>query len=69
MSLVRDTRDGKDYDSGWGTRMRGEGAYAVLLQQRMQKACERLGLNRRKLVLRTDLFVPPAAEERQMSLF
>jgi DNA repair photolyase len=66
---VRDTRDGKDYDATWGKRMTGEGPYAVLLQQRFQKACERLGLNKQKAVLRTDLFVPPQPEERQMSLF
>jgi DNA repair photolyase len=69
LSLVRDTRDGKDYDSSWGKRMTGEGPYAVLLQQRFAKACERYGLNKQKTVLRTDLFVPPAAEERQLALF
>ena len=28
MSLVRDTRGGKDYNAAWGERMSGEGAYA-----------------------------------------
>lgn len=69
LSLVRDTRDGKDYDAAWGKRMTGEGPYAVLLQQRFEKACERYGLNQAKTVLRTDLFAPPRAEERQLSLF
>jgi hypothetical protein len=49
--------------------MTGEGPYAVLLQQRFEKACERYGLNQSKTVLRTDLFTPPQAEEKQMSLF
>jgi DNA repair photolyase len=69
LSLVRDTRDGKDYDSTWGKRMTGEGPYAVLLRQRFEKACARLGLNQQKTVLRTDLFVPPQTEDRQLRLF
>ena len=69
LSLVRSTRDGKDYDSTWGKRMTGDGPYAVLLQQRFEKACERYGLNQTKTVLRTDLFTPPAVDEKQMSLF
>ncbi len=28
MSLIRSMRDGKDYDSEWGTRMKGVGPYA-----------------------------------------
>ena len=69
MSLIRQTRDGKDYDSTWGKRMTGDGPYAVLLQQRFEKACERYGLNKSKTVLRTDLFAPPSEPEAQMSLF
>ncbi len=44
MSLVRQMRDGKEYDSGFGTRQRGTGIYADLLAQRMTKARKRLGL-------------------------
>ena len=40
-------------------RFEGEGAYAVLLQQRLQKAKERFGLDKKLPALRTDLFVPP----------
>jgi DNA repair photolyase len=69
MSLVRGTRDGKDYDSSWGKRMTGDGPYAVLLQQRFEKACQRYGLNQSKTVLRTDLFVAPREPDAQMSLF
>ena len=69
LSLVRDTRGGKDYDSRWGTRMTGEGPYAVLLRQRFEKARERYGLDTKLPPLRTDLFVPPKLESRQMSLF
>ncbi len=69
LSLVRGTRDGKDYDATFGKRMTGEGPYAVLLQQRFQKACERYGLNKTKAVLRTDLFEPPRVESDQLALF
>ena len=69
LSLVRDTRGGRDNDPRFGTRMTGEGPYAVLLRQRFEKARERYGLNTRLPPLRTDLFVPPQLESRQMSLF
>ena len=69
LSLVRDTRGGKDYDSRFGTRMTGEGPYATLLRQRFDKARERYGLDAKLPGLRNDLFVPPRLEDRQMSLF
>ena len=69
MSLVRDTRGGKDYNSAWGERMVGEGAYATLMQQRMAKAKERFGLDKKFPALRTDLFMPPRVDDGQMSLF
>ena len=46
MARVRDMRGGKDYDSDWATRMKGEGLWAELLKQRFEKTCARLGLNR-----------------------
>ncbi len=69
LSLVRDTRGGRDNDPRFGSRMQGEGPYAVLLRQRFDKACERYGLGHRLPPLRTDLFTPFKAEDRQMSLF
>lgn len=47
MSRVRDMRGGKDYDSNFSSRMKGEGLWADLLKQRFHKAVRRLGLNRR----------------------
>jgi DNA repair photolyase len=46
LSLIRGARDGKLYDSRWGTRSVGEGPYAELLKKRFRLACTRLGLNR-----------------------
>ena len=47
MSLIRQCRNGQDYDSRFGHRMRGQGVFAELLDQRFRKACRRLGLSRR----------------------
>ncbi len=69
MGLVREARGGKDNDPNFHTRFKGEGAYAVLLQQRLEKARERYGLNQPIAALRTDLFQPPRLEDRQLALF
>lgn len=45
MSIIRQMRGGKEYDSTFGTRMRGEGEYANLLAIRFQLACKRYKLN------------------------
>ena len=69
MKLVRDTRDGKDYDSEWGTRMKGTGPYAWMLGRRFEVACERLGLNVNRTSLTTQYFRKPKPDDAQMSLF
>ncbi|MBP6749665.1 MAG: PA0069 family radical SAM protein [Xanthomonadaceae bacterium] len=43
MSLVQQMRGGKDYDSAYGTRMRGEGPFADLIAMRFAKAYKRIG--------------------------
>lgn len=68
LSLVRSMRDGKDYDSTWGARMKGAGPYAWQIGRRFQITARRLGLNQNKRVLRTDLFQPPARAGEQLSL-
>jgi len=45
MNRVREMRGGKDYDSAFGARMRGEGVWADLICQRFEKAVHRLGLH------------------------
>ena len=69
MSIIRSSRDGKDYDAAFGKRMRGSGPYAWLIGRRFEVAAKRLHLNRRKLALRTDLFTRPAIGGVQLSLF
>ena len=44
MSLVRQMRDGLDYDPDFRTRMRGTGIYSDLIHQRFKIATRRLNL-------------------------
>ena len=69
FKLIRDMRGGKDYDSEWGTRMKGTGPYAWMLGRRFEIACEKLGLNVTKRKLTTELFRAPKPNDAQMSLF
>jgi len=48
MGRVRDMRGGKDYDSDFSKRMKGEGLWADMLKQRFHNATKRLGLNQRQ---------------------
>jgi DNA repair photolyase len=68
FSIIRSMRGGKDYDSEWGKRMRGDGPYAWQIGRRFEIAAKRLGLNKERRRLATDLFVPPGAAD-QLSLF
>ena len=45
MSTIQQLRGGKDYQSAFGTRMRGEGVYADLLSRRFALASKRLGFD------------------------
>ncbi|MEQ8298363.1 MAG: PA0069 family radical SAM protein [Nitratireductor sp.] len=69
MALIRSMRDGKDYDARWGKRMRGTGPYAWQIGRRFEIAARRIGFNRARLALRTDLFKPPPRTGEQLSLF
>jgi len=69
MSLIRQTRDGAAYRSGWGTRMTGTGPYADLVKQLFALALKRNGMVRRRVALDTSLFKPPPASGDQLSLF
>lgn len=68
ISLVRSMRDGKDYDAEFGKRMKGAGPYAWQISRRFEMATKRLGLMRRSLHLREDLFVSPNSDGVQLSL-
>jgi DNA repair photolyase len=68
MSLIQQMRGGKDYDSAFGKRMRGEGPFAQLLQQRFAKAHSRLGFGRLP-ALNGENFLPPRRQSPQAELF
>lgn len=59
MARIRDLRGGRDNDPRFGSRMTGSGVWAQLLQQRMHKACARLGLSRDGFALDLTRFRPP----------
>jgi len=70
MSLVRQMRGGRDYDSDFRTRMRGTGPFADLLRRRFDIACRRHRLNRsRELRLDCSQFQPPRPPSAQGELF
>ncbi|RAZ80406.1 radical SAM protein [Mesorhizobium atlanticum] len=68
MSLIRSMRDGKDYDSEWGKRMKGAGPYAWQIGRRFEIAAKRLGLNVERRQLRIDQFVAGAGAGEQLML-
>ncbi|CAH1648778.1 MULTISPECIES: PA0069 family radical SAM protein [unclassified Chelatococcus] len=69
LSLIRSTRNGKDYDARWGERMVGNGPYAWMIGRRFEIAAARIGFNKQRRRLRTDLFTPPKPATEQLSLF
>jgi DNA repair photolyase len=59
MARIREMRGGRENDSRFNTRMTGTGVWAELIQQRFEKACARLGLNREKRPLDLQAFRRP----------
>ena len=69
MARLREMHGGKEYDAQWHRRMRGEGPYAEIIQQRFKLAVKRLGLATLSPPMRCDLFRPPKMESAQLDLF
>jgi DNA repair photolyase len=73
LSLIRQSRGGKDYDAAFYTRMKGQGIFAEMIAKRFRLACQRLGLNVAREELDTSKFQPPGGkatgEEKQLGLF
>jgi DNA repair photolyase len=70
MSLINQTRGGKDYDAEFGQRMSGTGPYAELLRTRFELTRRKCGFDsaRDRYELTTELFRPPAADQSQLTL-
>jgi DNA repair photolyase len=69
MSLVRQMRGGKDYDSEWRARMKGKGPVADILAQRFKAARRRHGLDIPLPDLDLSAFRVPARVGDQGDLF
>ncbi len=68
INILRSMHGGKDYMAEFGLRQRGTGPYAEQIGARFALAIRRLGMNERRLKLRTDLFQPPVPPGGQMQL-
>jgi DNA repair photolyase len=66
MNQIQSLRNGRDYDPRFGTRMRGTGIWADLIRTRFTISCTKLGINRERIALRSDLFVPPQGDQLRL---
>lgn len=69
MSLIRQTRGGKDYDPDWAQRMKGTGPVAELIAARFKAAIKRYGLDGPRTPLDMTRFRVPPDMRPQMDLF
>ena len=69
MSLVRQTRGGKDYDADWAQRMKGTGPVADLIAVRFKAAVKRYGLMGPRHELDVTKFAVPPGARMQLDLF
>ena len=69
MSLIRQTRGGKDYDPDWALRMKGTGPVAELIATRFKAAIKRYGLDAPRAPLNVTQFRVPADMRPQLELF
>src|SRR3546814_9342368 len=66
LSLVGQMRGGRLYDPRFGKRMKGEGEYAAIIEQRFRLACRRLGFAGSGLAPpRSDAFRVPSSAGHQ----
>ena len=69
MSLIRQTRGGRDYDPDWNQRMKGSGPVAELIATRFRAAVKRYGLDGPRHVLDESRFRVPPEMKKQLDLF
>lgn len=68
ISILQSMHGGRDYVSDFGHRQTGTGPYASQIGSRFRLAVRRLGMERRGLKLRADLFAPPVPPGTQLKL-
>jgi len=69
LSVIRQSRGGRDYDPAFGRRMRGTGVFADLLARRFAAAARRHGLDRPMPEPDPTRFRVPGRHGEQLSLF
>ena len=70
LRRIRETRGGKMYDSRFGTRGKGEGAYADAIARLFAQTAQKLGFDdEREAADSATTFERPAGRKRQLSLF
>ena len=69
LNLIRGAREGKLYDPQFGTRMRGTGQYAEMLERRFEVARRRFGLGKKPAPLDVTRFRVPVEPGGQLPLF
>jgi DNA repair photolyase len=69
LALIRSTRQGRMYDSQYGSRMTGDGAYAEQIGQTFKVFSRKNGLDRPLPPVNRSLFRPPTPRSGQLRLF
>lgn len=69
LARMREMHGGELYHAEFTKRMRGEGVYAEMIAQRVEKARKRFGLAKEVPALRRDLFAVPFERDGQLALF
>ncbi len=69
MNCIRSMRKGRENDPNFGSRMRGSGPYADLIENRFSLACKKYNFSKRKYDLPVTFFTPPSPPSDQLSLF
>jgi DNA repair photolyase len=66
LQRLRDSRNGKLYDSSWGERMRGNGIIADQLAQMFEISIRRFGYETHRRPLSTAAFFPPGGKQLEL---
>jgi DNA repair photolyase len=69
LHRIRETREGKLYDSRWGVRGRGTGKYADAIEGVFEATVRKLGLNQEQRHQEPRTFTRPPKVTSQLSLF
>lgn len=69
MNIIREIREGREYDSAYHTRQTGKGVFADLFYQRFERAAGKLSLRDSSSDLTTELFVRSKKFSKQLEMF